>query len=143
MSAHQYAEAGFLHLGRFITQTYNAVDVKALRTISEAAYPLLALSLKCNQTNVCSLHGTASFRHIPSAEMKRFSKSCRTSPTPVSPLYTVETLHSCACDEGGGVHPAGLMKSSLASEQDKSRRGLASRGSMLAPAPNPNHLSPN
>lgn len=41
---HQHAEVGFPHLGSLIIQAYDSVEVKALRLISEAAYPLLALS---------------------------------------------------------------------------------------------------
>lgn len=44
-SVHQYAEAAFPHLGLVITRAHDAVRVKALRTISEAARPLLASSL--------------------------------------------------------------------------------------------------
>lgn len=44
MPVHQHAEAAFPHLGMDILQAYNSVAAKALRLISEAAYPLMAFS---------------------------------------------------------------------------------------------------
>lgn len=125
---HQHAEAGYPHLGSVIIQAYNSVEVKALRLISEAAYPRPAfpsppLLYGLYVTNVCCLHTEASFQ---SAEMKMYSK--QTSPTSCAPPPNRICLHVNASHAGREVHSGGLMKFSRAAKQGKGYQGCTSYG---------------
>lgn len=69
---HQHAGDGFPHLGSVIIQAYNCVEVKSLRLISEAAYPLLAFSLVSSPPLLYGLDVTKLMCtvYMPPAEMK-------------------------------------------------------------------------
>lgn len=91
---HQHAEDGFPHLGSVIIQAYNSVEVKSLRLISEAAYPLLAFFpvssptftvwLRCNKANVCTCVYMLQLHFSTSAEMKKVPEALQ------------DLAHSCA-----------------------------------------------
>lgn len=74
--------------------------------------------LRCDYINVCRLHVTASSLHVHTvpAGMKRYSKSCGTSPTPAPETLQAGSSHRWECTMLDKWNPLRLLSRSKVTE---------------------------